>query len=72
MIGKSDNNPSLSSVFYFSFDDIEIPYEYPIVYKKNNPIKGDDYQPLNVGLPVYIEPLNKSELLINSNEKTVK
>ena len=46
-------------------------YNSPVVYKINNPTKGDDYKPFNFGNPVYLNPKNNMELFINSEKKDI-
>ena len=69
LIGDPDNSPSLSSKFVFRVNGQEISYNVPVVFKVNSPIKGDDYRPFNIGNPVYLNPKNSMELIVNSNKK---
>ena len=47
MIGKPENDPQSAEVVV-NFDGENIVYEIPIQYKSNDPVKGEEYQPLFV------------------------
>ena len=72
LVGKPDNDPSLISEFVFRINGQRITYEAPVIYKANNPTKGDDYRSFNVGNPIYMNPKNKMELFVNSNKKNIE
>ncbi len=70
-VGNADNEPSILSKFTFRINNQLISYLSPVVFKKNNPVKGDDYKPFVIGNPIYINPKNKLELFVNTNKKKI-
>ena len=72
LVGDPDNSPSLLSKFIFRINGQQISYNVPVVFKVNSPIKGDDYRPFVIGNPVYLNPKNSMELIVNSNKKSLK
>ena len=72
LVGDPDNSPSLLSKFTFRINGQQISYNVPVVFKVNSPIKGDDYRPFIIGNPVYLNPKNSMELIVNSNKKSLK
>ena len=71
-LGEPENKSNFISSFHFIIGDKKIVYKSPVQNKINNPIKGDDYKKLIVGNPVYVNPVNKMELFVNSNKKEVE
>ena len=55
-----------------SINDIDLLYSTPLLNKKNNPTKGDDYKIFNVGIPIYLNPKRNNELVVNSSKKTIE
>lgn len=72
LVGNPENNPALISKFIFRIDGQLISYDIPVEFKINNPTKGDDYKPFNIGNPVYLNAKNTKELFINSNKKDIE
>ena len=71
LVGNPENEPAINSKFTFRINGQLITYNSPVVYKINNPTKGDDYKPFNFGNPVYLNPKNNMELFINSEKKDI-
>ena len=72
LIGNPDNHHAITSTFIFNINGTKLEYEAPIVNKSNNPTKGDDYKPFNIGLPIYLNPKLTNVLAINTDIKTVE
>jgi len=71
LVGNPENEPTLNSKFTFRINGQLLTYNSPVVFKINNPTKGDDYKPFNIGNPVYLNPKNDMELFINSEKKDI-
>ena len=62
MIGVPENYPALFFSADFEIDGLELNYSLPVVFKKNDPVKGETYRPfvitppafLNIENPVYV------------------
>lgn len=69
LIGKPDNGPAIPVLFVMEIGGQEIEYTTPVVYKWNDPVKGEQYRPfvitspifVNISEPVYIFPDNQSK-----------
>ncbi len=72
LIGEADNKPVLEAKFIFKVNGQQISYISPITYKLNSPINGDEYRPFNIGNPIYLNPKNDLEYLVNTNKKQLE
>ncbi len=72
LIGNPDNKFPVETNFVFSINDIDLLFNTPLLNKKNNPTKGDDYKIFNVGLPIYLNPKRNNELVVNSINRTIE
>lgn len=64
-IGKAENEP-LSILFSATIDGVDFKFKKPIRYKYTDPVKGEIYQPVQLGYPVYIN--SAPSLVIFKNE----
>ncbi|MFS8082536.1 MAG: PIG-L family deacetylase [Ginsengibacter sp.] len=69
MVGKAQNDP-LSAKFYLDVNGTKIDYDVPIQYKSNDPVKGEEYEPLFI-IP-RIEIYNVPQLALSINNKPVQ
>ncbi|MEO6869386.1 MAG: PIG-L family deacetylase [Ginsengibacter sp.] len=69
MIGKAQNDP-LSAKLYLAINGTKIDYDIPIQYKSNDPVKGEEYEPLFI-IP-RIEIYNVPQLALSINKKPVQ
>ena len=65
-IGKPENDPTVSVTFDVALDGESIGYHTPVVFKWNDPVDGEQYRPLEVTPPIYINL--KEDLLIFSDD----
>jgi len=70
-IGKADIIRELAVAFTVEINGVQIPFERTIVYKFNDPVKGEVYQPLDVVPAVTTRILNKVQLFTSTKEQTV-
>ncbi len=66
LIGKPENDPLAINVL-LDFSGIKIPFELPVRYKTNDPVKGEVYQPLFVVPKVEVSSAPDIALSINKN-----
>ena len=71
MIGKAENDPSIVFEVNFKFDEDTIAYQMPLIYKWNDPVKGELYSPfsvspalsINFDNPIYLFSDKKSQVI---------
>ena len=69
MVGKAQNDP-LFAKLTLTLNGTKIDYDIPIQYKSNDPVKGEEYEPLFI-IPS-IEIFNDPQLALSINEKPVE
>jgi LmbE family N-acetylglucosaminyl deacetylase len=69
LIGKPENDPQ-AAVVTINFDGEKIDYEIPIKYKTNDPVKGEEFQPVFIVPKIEIQ--SNPELALSINNKPVK
>ena len=70
-IGKADIIRELAIAFTIDVNGVTIPFERNIVYKTNDPVKGEVYKPLDVVPAVTTRILNKVQLFTTTKQQTV-
>ena len=65
-IGKAENEP-LSILFGATIEDVYFKFKKPIRYKYTDPVKGEIYQPVQLGYPVYVN--SSPSMLIFKNDE---
>ena len=70
LIGKPETPKPLKARFTLKWEDQYLDFEQPIVYKRNDPVKGEVYRPLEITPPVMIN-LDASVLVFNGNSEKV-
>ncbi len=68
LIGKPQNDPQTATVS-LKIDGEDLEYDIPVQYKSNDPVKGEQYEPLFI-IP-RIELKSQPELSISINKKAV-
>jgi LmbE family N-acetylglucosaminyl deacetylase len=69
LIGKAQNDPQ-SAIINLKINGEEMSYTIPILYKSNDPVKGEEFEPLFVIPKVEIK--STPELALSINNKPVK
>ncbi|WP_293897587.1 PIG-L family deacetylase [Sporocytophaga sp.] len=69
LIGKPENDPAIETTFDFVINGQSIRYSTPVVYKKADPAKGEQYRPLEIIPPLFV---NLSERLLVFGDNTPK
>ena len=70
-IGKADIIRQLSVTFTLEINGTHIPFERKVVYKFNDPVQGEVYQPLDIIPDVTTRILNKVQLFSNTRSQTI-
>lgn len=70
-IGRSDIVREAAVAFVTLIDGVEIVFDRKIVYKYNDPVQGEVYQPLDIIPAVTTRILNKVQLFTNSKPQAV-
>lgn len=71
LIGKPENDPALSLVFHFEFGGIAIPISIPVLFKKINPARGEEFAPLVIAPPVSCNVENEIYIFADDAAKPV-
>ena len=66
LIGKAQNDPETAEVT-FNFSGEKISYQIPLQYKSNDPVKGEEYQPIFIIPKVEIEANPLIALSVNNS-----
>ncbi|WP_121666666.1 PIG-L family deacetylase [Mesonia aquimarina] len=65
--GLPENKPTLTAYFYLDFNGVKIPFEKPVVYKTNDPVKGEVYKPFSVVPKISVSTEN-ANIVFNSQK----
>jgi LmbE family N-acetylglucosaminyl deacetylase len=71
LIGKAENDPVLSALITYEVFNSTITEKVPVVYKFNDPVKGETYRPIAIVPPVIINPQDKQLLFVDNQPKTI-
>ena len=70
-IGKADIIRQLAMVFNVEINGVSIPFERKVIYKFNDPVQGEVYQPLDIIPDVTTRILNKVQLFTSARSQTI-
>ncbi|PHR71862.1 MAG: LmbE family protein [Lutibacter sp.] len=71
MIGKPETPKKLIANFFIAFDGYTIHFQKPVVYKKNDPVKGEVYQPFEILPEVTVGITDKVYIFSDTNSKDI-
>jgi hypothetical protein len=71
LIGKPESNNALTVFFVVSFDGYSIGFEKPVVYKTNDPVKGEVYKPFEIIPEASAKVAENVIIFENDNQKEV-
>jgi len=71
LIGLPENKGKINVQFSIRMNELEIPFEKTVVYKHNDPVKGEVYQPFEIIPPVSAKINNKVLIFTESKSKLV-
>lgn len=70
-IGKPENDAAISFDVTLAVDGEELTYNYPLIYKWNDPVKGELYRPFVVVPPVFVNFSEELQLFSSINEREI-
>jgi LmbE family N-acetylglucosaminyl deacetylase len=71
LIGLPENPPALSAEYSFMIGGQEIVYNVPVVFKKTDPVKGEQYRPLEIAPSVFINLKEDKIVFADNSRKTI-
>jgi len=71
-IGKPENDPAISVLFTFMVAGEHLTVAKPLVYKENDPVKGELTRPFEVVPPVFVNLADGVMIFSNGNPKEVR
>lgn len=66
LIGKPENDPTLSAIATLQLEGQYLEYELPVVYKRNDPVEGEVYRPVEI-MPEAAVNLDSKVLVFGEN-----
>ncbi|WP_435413017.1 PIG-L family deacetylase [Psychroserpens mesophilus] len=66
LIGKPETPSDLDVVFNLNIENVNISYTKPIVYKTNDPVKGEVYKPFEI-IPVASAKISEGVIILDSD-----
>lgn len=71
LIGLPENTPAITALFRMNINGQDITFEVPVVYKKTDPVQGEQYRPFEVIPAVFINPMKDLMLFADNNPKSL-
>ena len=68
LIGKPETPRILNVTFNLNIENLAIPYSKPIVYKTNDPVKGEVYKPFEV-IPEVSAKISEKVIILDSDQQ---
>ncbi|MDG5493161.1 PIG-L family deacetylase [Psychroserpens sp. SPM9] len=68
LIGKPETPRTLSITFNLSIENLQIPYTKPLVYKTNDPVKGEVYKPFEI-IPEASAKISEKVIILDSDQQ---
>ena len=72
MRGQAENQPPLTVYFRLSINDTKLVLSTPVRYRKNDPVKGEVYDPITIAPPVTINFENNLHLFTSQKADEVR
>ncbi len=71
LIGKPENDPAVEGLFELNILGESISYTTPLIYKWNDPVKGEQYRPFVITPPAYINIDNPVFVFADNESKEI-
>ena len=71
LIGKPENDAAITATFYMDISGEEIAFEKPVIYKWNDPVKGELYRPFLITPPAFVNPSQDVMIFSGEQPKTI-
>lgn len=72
LIGKPENDPAINFTFTFKIGEENLVISTPLVYKENDPVKGEVTRPFEVVPPVFVNLSDGVMIFSNENAREIK
>ncbi len=72
LIGKPENDPAVSAIFTLRIQGETISFSKPVVYKRNDPVRGEVYRPFVIAPPVYANIAGSVMIFANHASQQIK
>ncbi|MCK5279217.1 MAG: PIG-L family deacetylase [Cyclobacteriaceae bacterium] len=72
LIGKGENDPAVTADFLLKVNGEEIVISKPIIYKRNDPVRGEVYRPFVIAPPVYANISGSVVIFANHTSQEIK
>lgn len=72
LIGLPENRPALSSSFSISIEGTIFDYDIPVIFKRNDPVDGEVYRPLEITPPVFLNITEQVYVFGSENTKKIE
>ncbi|MCK5701888.1 MAG: LmbE family protein, partial [Cyclobacteriaceae bacterium] len=72
LIGKGENDPAVVADFMLNVNGKEIIISKPIIFKRNDPVRGEVYRPFVIAPPVYANISGDVVIFANHTSQKVK
>lgn len=72
LIGMGENDPAVLANFLLEVDGEEILFSRPIIYKRNDPVRGEVYRPFVVAPPVFANISGSVVIFANHASQKIK
>ncbi len=71
LIGTPENAPALNATVTILIGETYLDYEIPIIYKRNDPVDGEVYRPVEITPPVFVNISEKVYVFGNGESKEI-
>lgn len=71
LIGKPENDPAFKVVYHLKINGQNLEYSTPVIYKRADPVEGEEYRPLEVVPPVFVNLIDKVYVFAEDKPKDV-
>ncbi len=69
--GLPENKPAVTAAATVEIDGYYIDYEFPLIYKRNDPVDGEVYRPFVITPPVFMNIKDKVYVMSNGASKEI-
>jgi LmbE family N-acetylglucosaminyl deacetylase len=70
--GTPENAPALTANFTITIDGTDLDYVKPIIFKRNDPVDGEVYRPLEITPPVFMNITEQVYVFGSENSKDIE
>ncbi|WP_204345708.1 PIG-L family deacetylase [Psychroserpens algicola] len=68
LIGKPETPRNLNVTFHLAIENVSIPFTKPIVYKTNDPVKGEVYKPFEI-IPEVSAKISEKVIILDTDKQ---